>query len=200
MQEGAMRMKYGVGLAVIAAVAASSGITGCYHATELGSTWHDRKTQSLEFHKTVAIFMSSDQALRRTVEDHLAARYPNAVPSYTIFPDFQDPTAALAQLQQSGYDGAILMRVTDVETTNYVPGYDDGYPVTWGSSWGHPYDPSYVVSDRIVSVETQIFALDENKLVFTASSETTNPANMGKLTDSVMRHVMDRLKKDGLIK
>ena len=190
----------GLALGLIVTVATA----GCYHATQLGDTWHDRQTSSLEFHKTAALFMSNDQALRRNVEDRLASRYPGAVPSYTVIAsgtDLQDPGSLLAQLQQNGFDGAIVMRVTDVQTnTNYGPGYADGYWGGWGSSWAYPYDPSYVTTDRVVSVETQIYALTDNKLVFTASSETTNPANAAKLTDSVMRHIMERLRKDGLVK
>jgi len=198
-----MRARFGVEMAVVAAAAGLTGTEGCYHATQLANTWHDRKTESLQFKRPVAIFVSPDQALRRTVEDHLAASYPGAVPSYTVWAtsDFRDPSAAIAQLHDGGFDGAIVMRVTDVSTTtNYGPGYADSYWGGWGSSWAYPYDPSYAVNDRVVSVETQIYALAENRLVFTATSETTNPANAAKLTDSVMRHVMSQLKKDGLIR
>src|SRR3954471_4171551 len=102
-----MRVRFGVEAAAVAAAVVM--VTSCYHATQFNSTWHDRKTPSLEFQKPVTIFMSNDQALRRTVEDRLSASYPGAVPSCTVFPsgtDIQDPGAILAQLQQSGFDGA----------------------------------------------------------------------------------------------
>jgi hypothetical protein len=50
-----------------------------------------------------------------------------------------------------------------------------------------------------VSVETQIYSLAEDKLLFAARSETTNPASAGKLTDSVIRHIRADMKKKGLI-
>jgi hypothetical protein len=36
-------------------------------------------------------------------------------------------------------------------------------------------------------------------LIFAARSETTNPRSAGRLTDSVIRHIRERLRKDGLL-
>ena len=85
-----------------------------------------------------------------------------------------------------------------------VPGsywYATPYTFTgyWRAAWAYPYDPGYVVQDQIVSVETQVYSLTDDKLIFAARSETTNPASAGKLTDSVIRHITADMKKKGLI-
>jgi hypothetical protein len=48
-------------------------------------------------------------------------------------------------------------------------------------------------------METQIYSLANDKLVWAARSETTNPSSVNKLGDSVLRHVMHELEKENLI-
>jgi len=76
--------------------------------------------------------------------------------------------------------------------TSFLPSY-------WGTAWGYPYDPGYIAQDRIVSMETQIYALATDKLVYAARSETTNPRSVNKLVDSVLRHVMEELQKENVV-
>jgi len=181
--------------------------SACYHSTQLAATWSEPNARPINFHKTVAVFVTTDEALRRSVEEKLASRFVGAVPSYKILPtiDTNDRSEILDQLRARGFDGAIVMRVVDVTTqASYVPGaYWYGTPYTfagyWRNSWAYPYDPGYVVADRIVSVETQVYSLTDDRLIFAARSETTNPASAGKLTDSVIRHITANMKKRGLL-
>lgn len=194
--------------AIAALSAACLALTAaCYHSTELAATWSEPGAQPINFHQTVAVFVTKDEALRRSVEEKLATRFAGAVPSYRVIPTIEnsDRSAILDQLRQAGFDGAIVMRVVDVSTqTNYVPGsYWYATPYTfagyWHAAWAYPYDPGYIVQDQIVSVETQVYSLADDKLIFAARSETTNPASAGRLTDSVIRHITADMKKKGLI-
>lgn len=190
----------------IAALSAPLVLSGC-HSTQLAATWHDPAARPINFHKNVAVFVSKDEATRRYVEDKIAAKFPNTVPSYSILPagDSIGRQEIAARLKDAGYDGAFIMRVVDVTVTpTYSPGtYWYGTPYGfagyWGMAWAYPYDPAYVAVDQVVSVETQIYSLQNDKLIFAARSETTNPASVRKLTDSVLRHISDRLRRDGLM-
>jgi hypothetical protein len=115
-----------------------------------------------------------------------------------------DKASVLGKLRDAGFDGAVMMRVADVsKELNYTPGtyWGDryGFAGYWGNAWAYPYSPGYVTTSTIVTVETQIYSLVEDKLLFAARSETTDPANAGKLIRSIMRHIDEQLKKDGLI-
>ena len=189
----------------VAVLAAPLIISAC-HATQLAVTWHQPNPQPLNFKKSVAVFVSKDEATRRYVEDKMAAKFPNTVPSYSVLPADDVGRAEIAQkLKNSGFDGAYVMRVVDVTVTpTYAPGtYWYGTPYGfagyWGMAWAYPYDPAFVAVDQVVTMETQIYSLTNDKLVFAARSETTNPASVKRLTDSVLRHIADRLKKDGLM-
>jgi hypothetical protein len=56
-----------------------------------------------------------------------------------------------------------------------------------------------VSTSQIVTVETNIYALTDDRLVYAARSETTDPANVGKLIRSVMRHINEDLRKTRMI-
>ena len=183
--------------------------SGCYRRTELAATWHEPSPTLLNFNRTVAVFVTTDEAMRRAVEDQIAAKFPNTIPSYRAIPNAAsaDKATILQQLRRAGFDGAISMRVTNVsEQLTYNAGYNGpywggayGFNGYWNNAWAYPYNPYYVTTTQIVSVETNIYSLKDDKLVFAALSQTSDPANVGKLVRSVMRHINEQLKKDGMI-
>jgi len=190
-------------------VAVAALLSGCFHKTHLAATWRDPSAPTMHFQRPIAIFVTKSETLRRMMEDKMASKFMNGVPSYRVLAstDVDDGAAIRQQLANAGYDGAIVMRVANVDTriVNYTTGrYWSGAPYYsfagyWGSAWGYPYDPGYVNSDLIVSIETQLYSLASDKLVWAARSETTDPSSVGKLGDSVMRHVMKALEKERLV-
>jgi len=183
-------------------------LSGCYHSTELAATWKDPTARPLAFHKPITVFVAKDEVMRRTMEDKLAAQFPHAQPSYKVIAVSQNTDGAVIrqQLAAAGFDGVIMMRVLQVnEVPNYVAGtYWGGAPYYgfssyWRNSWGYAYDPGYYTEDVIVSIETQIYSLANDKLLWAARSETTNPRSVNKLGNSVIKHVMHALHKEGLV-
>ncbi len=184
--------------------------TGCWRRTELAATWHEPNATLLNFNRTVAVFVTTDESLRRASEDQLAAVFPNTIPSYRILPNVAniDKGTILQELRKQGFDGAISMRVTNVsQQLTYTAGYNGGpywggaygFGGYWDNAWAYPYNPYYVTTTQIVSVETNVYSLAQDKLVFAALSQTSDPANVGKLVRSVMRHINEQLRKDGMI-
>jgi hypothetical protein len=190
-------------------VAGAVLLSGCWHRTQLAATWRDPAASPTHFQHPIAIFVSKSETFRRTMEDKMAAQFVNGVPSYRILAstDVADGAAIRQQLATAGYDAAIIMRVADVDSriVSYTTGrYWSGAPYYsfagyWGSAWGYPYDPGYVDQETIVSIETQLYSLTSDKLVWAARSETTDPSSVGKLGDSVLRHVMKELQKERLV-
>jgi hypothetical protein len=154
------------------------------------------------------VLVSKDNVLRRNMEDKMASHFANAVQSYRVLSNAEttDATRVLSQLHARGYDGAIVMDVANVSNVvTYTPGtywYGDPYYTFagyWGTVWGYPYDPGIASRDVVVSLETQIYSLRNDKLLWAARSETTDPKSVGKLADSVLDHVMRELHKEGLV-
>jgi hypothetical protein len=57
-----------------------------------------------------------------------------------------------------------------------------------------------VRTDTIVTVEILIYSLEQNKLVWAAQSQTTNPSKVGPFIQELTDEVAAQLKKQGLIR
>ena len=68
-----------------------------------------------------------------------------------------------------------------------------------GVALAYPHLTAAIRNNVVVSIETQIYSLRNDKLIWAARSETTDPRSVGKLGDSVIRHVMEELRKEGLV-
>ena len=206
-------------LVTVAAVAA-----GACAATTFNSTWKapDAGPVSFKGKKVVAIVMTADESVRYGAEDALAreinARGPIAVPSYSLIPKelTKDKEKAKEFLEKAGVVGAIAMRVVgkDQQLNASAGGYSPAGVGYWGSpvytsfygggfygyGWGGVYMPGYVTTDTIVSVETLIYDLKQDKLVWAARSQTTNPEKVGPFVKELAAKVAAELKKEGLTK
>jgi hypothetical protein len=61
------------------------------------------------------------------------------------------------------------------------------------------YSPPSVRTDTEVSIETLIYSLNSDKLLWAATSRTTNPENLASLVDEVADAVANEVVKQGLI-
>jgi hypothetical protein len=188
---------------IVLSIAALVG--GCaVRSTELVNTWKDPATPGpLQFSKVLTVVFERDIALRRSTEDHLASRIPNATPSYTIIPEdkLDDMEWVKAKVRESGFDGAVVLRFVGQEkSTVYVPGtggrtfYD-----YWGGGWGTVYEPGYLREQTTVTAETAVFDVRNDKLVWAARSQTKDPKSVNAIVDGIIEVSMDQLRKERLI-
>lgn len=176
------------------------------------SSWRAPDAAPLEFRgsKVAAVVMMKNPASRRAAEDTLAQeiskRGAQGVPMYTLLEDAHlgNDEATRAALEAAQVKGVVAMRPvsTDKEvvaTPTYsgpaYGGYYGGYhSYGWGSSWG-----SQVYTNTIVSVETLVYSLEQNKLVWGGQSKTTNPENVDALVKELAEAVAEELQKQRLI-
>jgi hypothetical protein len=162
--------------------------------------------------KTVAVvFVSNNESLRRRAEDILVAdlgrRGARGVPAYTLLPNggHTDSEQARAQLKQAGADAVIIMRVVGKDqrityTPGYtVPAYYNGFGPYWGYGWGTAYQPGYLQTDTDISVETLVYSLTRDKLLWASTSRTTNPTDMNALVSEVAEETAKEMQKQGFL-
>lgn len=176
------------------------------HSTELATTWSDPTGRLDSSNKTVAVFVTTDAVMRHAVEDRIAASFPNTVPSYRVLDSTTGSKPEIAhQLRDAGFGNAIVMRLVRVDqnvtytTGSYWYGSPYSFSGYWAHAWADPYNPVAYV-DQVVVVDTEIYSLGDEKLVFGARSETTNPASTHKLVDSIMRHVTKKMHEEGIVR
>jgi len=186
---------------------------GACATTTFTSTWRDPAAPPIDpVGKTVcAVFVSPDQSKRRAGEDQLAADLTahgaRGIPAYTIVPAGRgDGEAARAAFKAAGCNGAVTMRVVGKDQQiNYtpgmvMPGYYRGFGPYWGYGWGAAYSPGYLTTDTIVSVETLVYSLTQDKLLWASTSRTTNPGNLDKLVNEVAVSTAKEMQKQGLLR
>ena len=179
-------------------------LPGCT-ATRITSIWKDPGIGPLQFHKVVGIALSQDAALRRLAEDEFvrAVGVPTAVAGYSVVPDaeMQDKDKVRARVEAAGFDGAVVFRVVSVESTErWVP------PTYYGDAWGYwgfaapmVYQPGYLTTDRVVSVETNAYQVQGARLVWAAHSDTMNPNDARQLISEVVDATVDAMRKEGIL-
>ncbi len=199
---------------LLTAAAAALTAFACSTTTFL-STWRapDARPLQLKGKKVVGVFIGKNQTLRRRAEDAMAreisARGAQGVPAYTILTDdeVKDRDAAKAKLEQLGFSGAVVMRVVGKETQYSVePAYwgrpyyhhfwREGY---WGWGWRTVWEPGYLVADKIVSVETLVYSLDQDLLVWAGVSKTVDPTRIDPFISELATEVTKQMAKDGLL-
>jgi hypothetical protein len=200
---------YGLVLAVgVTAVACAT--------TSFHSTWRAPGVGPMSFKgkKVVALIVSKEEGVRYGAEDALArelsARGAVGIPAYSLIPKelVQDKEKAKEFMAKAQVAGVVAMRVVgkDQQISSSPGGYYGGpaYATFWGAGyygygWGAVYSPSYVRTDTVVVVETLVYSLDQDKLVWAAQSETTNPEKVGPFIKELVAKAAAELKKQGLI-
>lgn len=190
-------------------------LAGCA-TTTFTSTWKAPDAQPLQFQagdRFVALVVAESTSLRRAGEanlaDELDQRGLKGVPAYTLISDadIKDEAKAKAAIEASGAVGVVVLRPQGTEqkvtstpptyygSSYYGSGYYGGF---WGGGyyghgWGGVYDPGTITTDTYVSIETVIYDLRQNKLVWAAQTKTMNPSDVesfvGELADAVSREL-----------
>jgi hypothetical protein len=188
-----------------------SALLGCAGALE--SSWRDPATtaDSLRFKQILVVAMARDGSIRRAAEDDLAraleagprgqAGELKATPSYQVMDDSQlgDAEKTRVMVNAKGYDGLVLLSVLPSQQRITVD--PPMHTPMWGyyGRVGMVYDPGTVRSDTIVRVETNIYSIDDGKLLWSGISRTTNPRDVHSVIEDVVRDVGHALRKEGLL-
>jgi hypothetical protein len=110
-----------------------------------------------------------------------------------------DVPAAKALVGREGFDGALVLRVvSDREQVTYrPPSYG---PTFWGYyGYTRAYDPGYYRKDQLVRVETSIYSIAQDKLLWVGTTDTINPKSLGTLVADVGKAVRKELVREGAI-
>lgn len=198
--------------AVVLAVA--SALAGAAEAgTKFKSTWKapDAVPVNFQGQKVAAIVMLPDEAQRRGVEDELAYALKNrglvGIPAHRLVPpeEMKNKEQVRARLAEAGVVGAVVMRaldkqqgVTEDPAAYWVSNYwtFSGY-YSWG--WGGIYSPGSVTMDTVFTIETMVFDVKADKLLWAAVTETKNPRRVDSFMKDLVSEAAKEVKKQGLV-
>jgi len=181
---------------------------GACATTTFTSTWKAPEGQTIDpAGKTIAaVFVSGDERNWRAAEDALAknlnALGAHAVPGYTLLPreirgDAED---RLARLKQAGTDEVVVMRVVGEDKwPSYLQVHGSTFNASDTPGTGNlPAVTELQHFNTLVSVETRVYSLDLDKLLWSSTSRTANPRDIENLVSEVADATAKEMLKQGL--
>jgi hypothetical protein len=181
-------------------------------STKIKSHWKNPSVTASNFHFTkVLVMVTIKQELTRKVAEDKAVRMieargkAKAVPSYSFLEmnQLDDKELVKSKITDMGFDGALLMRYAGSEDEKK---YDEDDAWTNYDYFYGVYCPSCAAvynsttpNGVDVYIETMLFSLKDQKLIWSGITETKNPKNPAKVTGEIAEEVIKTLQQEGLI-
>ena len=183
-------------------------------ATKFISTWKAPGASGLSFagKKVAAVVLSDDQSLRVAGEEALVrelnSRGVEGVAAYRMIPreELKDAEKARPWFERAKVDGVVAMRPVSSDTVRtwepiiWAQPYYGSFWSYWGYGWGTVYDPGRIREYHVVVVETLIFSVPQNILLWAGASETTNPKDLPRFVHDVVDAAAKEMRKEGLVR
>lgn len=199
------RTKSALTLALVLLVAACS-------STTVIEQWSD-PSQKTAFNNLLVLSMNHSDTQRRVFESgfirELDKRGIESTASFELLPDRNDLSteAIKSAIAGTGIDAVLVMRQVRIKKEDrYVPPrYDYVGDPYYGSFYGYYgrfapiYTPGYIAEDTIVHLETNLYRVEGEKLVWSGKTETFNPSDTNALISELAKTILSELSKDNLI-
>jgi hypothetical protein len=193
--------------------------------TSFSQSYRNPGYEQTAFKALLVIGVAADEEGRQAYENALAsaiaAQGGTAAASYTILPMDEkiSEDELQAVIENEGVDGVLLTRVMSIDKdsqytppkkynkprTRYYPaspgwgwGYG-GYYGFYGTTFAEVHEPGYFDTSTTVTLETNLYSVATNDLVWTGRSETIDPESIDDARTSITQAVAKKLKEEGLI-
>jgi hypothetical protein len=192
------------------AAASAVTITACA-TTTFQSTWKSPTAAPLNLKgkNVVALVVTDEEALRYATEEEAAreitAHGAVGVPAYRLLPQAQirDKERARAIFEREEIEAVVVVRQVAMEKALSGSFWGSpGYSSLWGPGfWGGGLlgGDGYLRTDTILIVETLVYSLQQNKLVWASQSQTMNPTQVGSFIRELGKTVGTEMEKQGLL-
>ncbi len=188
----------------------------CGTPTSLVQRWSDPTFTGTPGESMVVIALAKSQRNQMTWEgafsNILRAVKVKPIAGSTILPDQAAADEATLKLavKNSGADLVAVTRLVSVDKEQtYVPGssYYTPSPMAYGGYYGYYYSsyamvstPGYYQTDKIYSVETNVYDVKTEKLIWSGVTETLNPETGQDAANSIAQTIVDDMLASKVIK
>jgi hypothetical protein len=186
----------------------------CASSVQMTGQWVDRELfQPGKYSSVFIAAMAQKPSVKRVFEDDLAAeatsRGIKAVKSSDFFKSADSKEALLARVRELGLETIFTVVLKDEKTTTrYVPGsgmytpapYYRGYSGYYGGTYSQVYTPGYYTEDKTYFVESNLYDVATEKLLWSVQSEVVNPDKVEAVAGDYTRMLLDALEKEGLLR
>jgi hypothetical protein len=183
-------------------------------STKIVSSWHEPNKEITinNLNKVLVVALFKSETSQHKAEDQMVGYLEGkGVQSYNYFKsnfNKKNEEAIRAKIKKDGFDGAITMRLIDVDKEKiYTPGEKNFYPQYYRdfsgyyyNRWNYSTTPGYYTTTKTFTVETNVYSIKEEKIIWTALTETTNPSGLKNMTNEIVKVVYIQMKKEGFVK
>jgi len=197
------------------------GLYGCTaSSTSITASWTNEEVEDTTYAHIMVAPLIADRGVKAVMENELAQSLASKDVKVNMGSNFlpqdyakesTDKKDILESVKTRGADAILTVSIIDRESeTRYVPGtyaYSP-YPqyTYYGTFWGYydywyprVYEPGYYVTNRFYYLETNLFDTETEKLIWSAQTETYDPATIESFTDDFSRKIARQLQEDGII-
>lgn len=205
------------------AVLVSVILFSCSGSTRITGSWVNPETQPVtqHYHNIFIAAMTKDVYVRTQTENALAVeltRYnKRALKSIDHFiPGFQEAMPSreeiLQRINSAGADAILTTSLLRTQsetrhvrgTVRYAPvpayGWYRGFYAYYAHWYPRVYDPGYYVTDKTYFLETNLYDVRTEKLLWSAQTETMNPGSLETFLKDYPGKIITRMMKDGVLK
>ncbi len=182
-------------------------------STSIVSSWRepDKQVTVDKLNKVLVLALFKDETSRFKAEDQMVKYLKGkGVASYSYLKtgfNENNEEALRRKIKKDGFDGAVTMRLVDVDKEKtYTPGLGSTYPNYYRNfsgyyyrSWSYFSNPGYYSTTKTYTVETNVYSIKEDRIIWSGLTETTDPEGVDKMTAEITKVVFRKMKKEGFI-
>lgn len=180
-------------------------------STKIVSSWQEpnKIIHSNNLKKVLVVALFNNNKSSQKVEDQMVAYLgEKGVQSYSYFQpcyNKNDESVIRTKIENDGFDGAVSLRLLDVDKekiyTNrdidFLPDYYLTFSGYYYKSWYN--EPGYYIENKTYTIETNVYSLKTNKIIWTGITKTTNPDGLKKMTNQIAKVIYKQMLKEGFV-
>ena len=182
---------------------------------KMASTWKDEAYEVEHFDKILIVGNSPNPSVRNAFEKQLKEKLTKkgvtAISSLEVLPvdEVISKESFYKYFKDENIDAVLVTRLVDVkETAEFVEGetyvqpvagYYGGFYSYYSTIYRDIPDPSHFSTERVYQIETSLFKVEGEKLVWHALSEAYNPNDALDIIDDLAKNIAKKLSDAGFI-
>ncbi|MGI9541744.1 MAG: hypothetical protein ACR2MX_00715 [Cyclobacteriaceae bacterium] len=185
--------------------------------TKTTVSWKKPDYHEPHFQKIAVIGLVGNLTARQNLEQETAQELVQKGMSATASMNFLPPNTQgkssnierlTRLLKAKGFDAVLTVSLDDIDKErHYVPGRTTYHPHTRYHRFGNYYTtsyhrvrrPGYFTSSATFYIESNLYDLDSQELVWMTQAKTTDPNSLKSASKSYAKNLTNEMKKEGII-
>lgn len=178
--------------------------------TQLTHTWIDNQRQGKPISSVMVIAVTKKEGVRRSFEDKFVEKFnEKGIQAISSADDIEIPAnkklekdLIIKALKKHKNDAVVITQLKNVEKKQtYVPPRRSvgGYYGYYGDAYINMVEPGYYRDDTYILLETNLYDVATEKLIWSGTSKTWNPSSTNSLIDGVITSIINEMQKMQLL-